>query len=229
MTARQAPRPDRSAHERAVRLPLPFVIRELSGLLGGKLVAYVARVRETRTVREWAEGVRVKRADVEPRLRMAFRIAQLIAEHDMPSVVRPWFEALNPDLDDRSPARLLREEDVDEVGPQILAAARGFVAETDPGRALREVLTEKRCEILEVAAHHGASNVRVFGSVARGDAGPTSDADFLVELEPGRSLIDQGLLVEDLQNLLGRSVHVVEPKALHRLIRDRVLKEAVLL
>ncbi|MBA3430444.1 MAG: nucleotidyltransferase domain-containing protein [Actinobacteria bacterium] len=62
-------------------------------------------------------------------------------------------------------------------------------------------LREKRSEILEVAARHGAGAVRVFGSVARGQEGPTSDADFLVEFEPGRGFIDQGLLVQDLQKL----------------------------
>jgi len=123
---------DLSAHESAVRLPFPLVVRTLSDLLGSKLVAYIARVQETRTVREWAEGTRVKRGDVEPRLRMAFRIAQFIAQQDGPGIVQSWFQGLNPELDDRSPARLLREEDLDEVGPQILAAARGFVAEDGP-------------------------------------------------------------------------------------------------
>ncbi|MGI8941514.1 MAG: nucleotidyltransferase family protein [Actinomycetota bacterium] len=88
-------------------------------------------------------------------------------------------------------------------------------------------MRDKKREILEVAARYGASNVRVFGSAARGDALLASDADFLVEFEPSRSLIDQGLLVEDLQKLLGCSVHVVEPKALHSVIRDEVLEEAV--
>ena len=225
--AARTPRPDLSAHERAMRLPFPLLTKELSDLLGLKLVAYIARIRETRTVREWAEGVRVKRVEVEPRLRVAFWIAQFIAEHDSPDVVQSWFQGLNPELDDRSPARLLREEVLDEVGPQILAAARGFVTDSGPGQALKVLLRDKKREILEVAARHGASNVRVFGSVARGDALLASDADFLVEFEPSRSLIDQGLLVEDLQKLLGCSVHVVEPKALHRVIRDEVLEEAV--
>jgi len=219
--------PDLSAHERAVRLPFPLVVQTLSELLGSKLVAYIARVQETRTVREWAEGTRVKRGDVEPRLRMAFRIAQFIAQQDSPGIVQSWFQGLNPELDDRSPARLLREEDLDEVGPQILAAARGFVAEDGPKAALGDLLREKRSEILEVAARHGAGAVRIFGSVARGKEGPTSDADFLVEFEPGRSLIDQGLLVHDLQKLLGCVVHVVEPEALHHVIRDEVVEEAV--
>lgn len=89
-----------------------------------------------------------------------------------------------------------------------------------------ELLREKREEILRIAAHRGAYNVRVFGSAARGEAGPDSDVDFLVDLEPGRSLFDLGGLLMDLQDLLGRDVDVVTEPALHWYIRDRVLAEA---
>jgi len=88
-------------------------------------------------------------------------------------------------------------------------------------------LQAKRQEILRIAARHGAGNVRVFGSVARGDSRPDSDVDFLVEMEPGRSLLDIGALLMDLQQLLGRSVDIVEPDGLHWYIRDQVLQEAV--
>jgi predicted nucleotidyltransferase len=89
-----------------------------------------------------------------------------------------------------------------------------------------KLLQEKREEILRVAAQRGAYNVRVFGSVARGEASPDSDVDFLVELKPGRSLLDLGGLLMDLQDLLGHKVDVVTEPALHRRIRDRVLAEA---
>ena len=89
-----------------------------------------------------------------------------------------------------------------------------------------ELLKEKRQDILRVAERHGAYNVRVFGSVARGEAGPNSDIDFLVELEPNRSLFDLGGLLMDLQALLGREVDVVTEKGLHWYIRDRVIQEA---
>ncbi|MFQ5828018.1 MAG: nucleotidyltransferase family protein [Candidatus Methylomirabilia bacterium] len=92
---------------------------------------------------------------------------------------------------------------------------------------INELLKNKREEILRVAAQHGAREVRVFGSVARGEAGPHSDVDFLVEMEPGRSLLDLGRLLMDLQDLLGCRVDVVEREGLHWYIRDRVLKEAV--
>jgi predicted nucleotidyltransferase len=89
------------------------------------------------------------------------------------------------------------------------------------------LLKEKREEILRIAAKHGARNVRVFGSVARGDADEASDIDFLVEMEPGRSLLDMGGLLMDLRDLLGRDVDVVSERGLNQRIRDRVLGEAV--
>ena len=92
---------------------------------------------------------------------------------------------------------------------------------------IQESLKDKRGEILQAAAAHGATNVRLFGSVARGDAGPGSDVDVLVDMEPGRSLFDVGGLLMDLQDILGRRVDVVTEGALHWYIRDQVLKEAV--
>jgi predicted nucleotidyltransferase len=94
---------------------------------------------------------------------------------------------------------------------------------------LNKLLQEKRQEILSLAARYGATNVRVFGSVARGEADAASDLDMLVDLEPGRSLLDLGGLLMDLQQLLGREVDVVTEKGLRARIRERVLKEAVLL
>jgi hypothetical protein len=90
-----------------------------------------------------------------------------------------------------------------------------------------DLLKEKREDILKIAAQHGARNVRVFGSVARGDARPDSDIDVLVDLDPGRSLFDLGGLLSDLQDLLGRNVDVVTEKGLRDRIRGRVLKEAM--
>jgi len=88
-------------------------------------------------------------------------------------------------------------------------------------------LLQKRQEILAIAKKHGAQNVRVFGSVARGDTHNESDIDFLVELEPGRSLFDLGGLLYDLQSLLGVGVDVVTENGLRARIRERVLREAV--
>jgi predicted nucleotidyltransferase len=91
---------------------------------------------------------------------------------------------------------------------------------------IEELLKDRREDILNIAAQHGAHNVRVFGSVARGEARPDSDVDLLVELEPGRSLLDLGGLLMDLQTLLGREVDVVTDKGLRDRIRARVLQEA---
>ena len=89
------------------------------------------------------------------------------------------------------------------------------------------LLTESREEVLRIAAKHGAHNVRVFGSIARGDADEVSDIDFLVEMEPGRSLLDLGGLQAELETFLGCRVDVVTEKGLKARIRARVLGEAV--
>jgi len=94
---------------------------------------------------------------------------------------------------------------------------------------LKELLKEKRPEILQIAARHGARNVRVFGSVVRGDAREDSDVDFLVDLEPGRSVLDQAALTLDLQELLGRKADVLTEGGLYWLLRRRILKEAQVL
>jgi uncharacterized protein len=88
-------------------------------------------------------------------------------------------------------------------------------------------LARVRTEILAAATRHGASNVRVFGSVARGDADAASDVDFLVDFEPGRSLLDLASLLVELEDLLGHRVDVVIEPGLKARIRQRVLAEAV--
>jgi predicted nucleotidyltransferase len=92
---------------------------------------------------------------------------------------------------------------------------------------INELVRGKRGDILRIAAKHGVRNVRIFGSVARGEAGPDSDVDFLIDAGPGRTPFFPGGLVADLEDLLGCKVDVVEPEGLHWYIRDRVLKEAV--
>jgi len=85
---------------------------------------------------------------------------------------------------------------------------------------------ERRNEILQLAERRGAQSLRVFGSVARGDANENSDLDLLVAWEPGRSLLDHAGLVQDLQELLGVKVHVGTERSLHWYVRDRILREA---
>jgi predicted nucleotidyltransferase len=95
--------------------------------------------------------------------------------------------------------------------------------------SLDTLRTERRNEILRLAERRGAHALRVFGSVARGEANENSDLDLLVTWEPGRSLLDHAGLVQDLQELLGVKVHVGTEKSLHWYVRDRILHEATLL
>jgi hypothetical protein len=121
------PRPDLSAHIRAVRASFPEAAEELRALLGARLVAYLGGVRETRAVHQWAEGSRRPSDEVQQRLRLALQVALPIAEAESPQIAQAWFQGLNPELDDRAPARLLRDGDLDDVGPAVIAAARAFL------------------------------------------------------------------------------------------------------
>jgi uncharacterized protein len=87
-------------------------------------------------------------------------------------------------------------------------------------------LREKRHDILRIAAQHGARNLRVFGSVARGDDGAHSDIDLLVDMDPDRSLLDVVGLGQDLEELLDRRVDVLTGASLHPRLRDRILAES---
>ena len=93
--------------------------------------------------------------------------------------------------------------------------------------SLRELLREKREDILHIATERGAYNVRIFGSVARGEDDERSDIDFLVDMEPGRSIFDLGGLLMELQDLLGHQVDVVTERGLRARIKEEVLREAV--
>jgi uncharacterized protein len=93
--------------------------------------------------------------------------------------------------------------------------------------ALDPVLSRKREAILATVERHRARNPRLFGSLARGEAGPHSDIDLLVDPQPGFSLFDHAALIADLEELLGRTVDVVPEPGLHPALRHRVLREAV--
>ncbi len=92
---------------------------------------------------------------------------------------------------------------------------------------LNNLLKSKREEILKIAAKHGARNVRVFGSVARGEADSKSDIDLLVEFKRGTTLLGHAALVQELEDLLGVKVDVVSERGLRDRVRERVLREAV--
>ena len=91
----------------------------------------------------------------------------------------------------------------------------------------RDQILTRRDEIVAVARRHGASEIRIFGSVARGDTTETSDLDLIVRFEPGRSLMDHGMLIEELQELLGIKVDVVSEAALRDQLALRIFQEAV--
>lgn len=119
-----------AAFRRSIQLPAPELIGELSVTIGSTMVAYLGGVRETRAVRQWVDGTRAIRSAVdEERLRLAHQIAAIIASGNTAAVVRSWFGALNPALEDRSPAAVLRDGTVGEVGLAVLAAARAFAGQ----------------------------------------------------------------------------------------------------
>jgi predicted nucleotidyltransferase len=89
-----------------------------------------------------------------------------------------------------------------------------------------QLLQEKRAEVLRLGARHGAVRLRVFGSVARGEATGRSDVDFLVAFEPGRSLLDLVALRQDLEELLGRKVDLVSEGGVSPYLRERIFQEA---
>jgi len=98
---------------------------------------------------------------------------------------------------------------------------------SEAAKALRELLQTKREDILHTATTYGVFNVRIFGSVVRGEADKESDIDLLVDVAPGRTLFDLGEFLADLENLLGHEIDVVTEKSLSSQIRERVLEEAV--
>lgn len=105
-----------------------------------------------------------------------------------------------------------------QSGPTCTAEASGMQS--------AEIIRDKKKQILAIAAKHGASNVRIFGSAVNGTADPNGDIDFLIDLERNRCLFDLGGLIVDLQQLFERNVNVVTENSLHWYIKDRILREA---
>ena len=93
-------------------------------------------------------------------------------------------------------------------------------------RRMNQLIENHRQQIRALASASGAKNIKLFGSMARDDAGPTSDVDFLVEMEKGKSAFALGSPLMDLQDLLGIRVDIVTPGSLHSAIRNKILNEA---
>ncbi len=127
MATASLPRPDLFAHREALRLPLATVVSKLVEIVGRKLTAYIGGVKDVRAVDRWIGGGEVY-GDAESRLRFAFQVVRTLSEKDSPAVVQAWLTGVNPELGDRVPLRLLRENDIDAVAPAILSAARAFLA-----------------------------------------------------------------------------------------------------
>ena len=121
-------RPDLAAYRRAVTLPWSELVGSVVATLGRKLTAYVAGVRDVRALDRWIAGIEPASEEIVERIRLTFRLASALAERESPQVVQAWMTGLNPELGDRVPVRLLREGELEIVGPQLLGAARAFLA-----------------------------------------------------------------------------------------------------
>lgn len=122
------PRPDQLAHREALRLPASKVVEKLVEIVGRKLAAYIGGVKDVRAVDRWIAGGAIY-GNAESRLRFAFQVARALSEDDSPAVVQVWLTGVNPELGDRVPLRLMRENEIDDVAPDILSAVRAFLGD----------------------------------------------------------------------------------------------------
>jgi hypothetical protein len=130
MTTQAPPRPDLAFYSEILRMAPHEIVGGLVQILGKKITAYLAGVKDTRTVDAWLEPGRneeTSRLVDFDRLRLALRVAKLLASRDSKRVVQAWFGGLNPELEDRNPARLLREGELTSDGEAVLNAARAFL------------------------------------------------------------------------------------------------------
>jgi hypothetical protein len=122
------PRPYIFAHREALQLPASKVVEKLVEIVGRKLTAYIGGVKDARPVDRWITGGEIY-GGAESRLRFAFQVARALSEHESPAVVQAWLTGVNPELGDRVPLRLMRENEIDEVAPAILIAVRAFLGD----------------------------------------------------------------------------------------------------
>ena len=128
MATASQPRPDLFAHREALRLPATAVVAKLVEIGGRKRTAYIGGVKDARAVDRWIVGGEIY-GDAESRLRFAFQVARTLSEHDSPAVAQAWLTGVNPELGDRVPLRLMRENEIDEVASAILSAVRAYLGD----------------------------------------------------------------------------------------------------
>jgi len=116
----------RSAYQQATSASFPEVVETLVSIIGRRLTAYIASVKDARAIDRWLSGVAPQR-DVEPRLRLSYRVAVFLSSADSSAVVKAWLIGLNPELGDEVPIKLLRDGDLADDGKKVLGAATAFV------------------------------------------------------------------------------------------------------
>jgi len=126
-TSSSSSRPGMKAHIDSTRLSFQELVIQLTNIIGRKLTAYIAQVDDVRSVDRWIQGQGAY-GEAENRLRFTYQVVIPLADHDQPSVVQAWLTGINPQLGDRTPIRLLREQNLEEVGPELLRAVRSFIS-----------------------------------------------------------------------------------------------------
>jgi hypothetical protein len=111
--------------ERHLSLAWPELVRRLTEIVGRKLTAYIAGVKDVRALDRWINGTEPY-GDVEERLRFAYQVVRTLSQHDSPRIVQAWLTGVNPELGDRVRLRVLRDGDLSTVAPEILGAARAL-------------------------------------------------------------------------------------------------------
>jgi hypothetical protein len=121
------PSPDLAADREARSLAWPEIVKRLTQIAGWKLTAYIAGIKDVRTLDQWINGS-APSGDVEERLRFTHQLVHTLSQHDTPRIVQAWLTGVNPELGDRVPLHLLRDGDLGTVAQEVLGAARAFVA-----------------------------------------------------------------------------------------------------
>ncbi len=127
MAMKALSRPGLAAHRESLTLRFPEIVQRLVEAIGRKLTAYVAGVKDVRAVDRWIAGAEPY-GEAESRIKLTFQVVRTLLEYDSPAVVQAWLIGVNPELGDRVPLRVLRDGDLAVVGPEVMGAARAFIA-----------------------------------------------------------------------------------------------------